>query len=363
MSIPIENIYYMLCYAWDTLQEREIVQIEPTGDLTELAGLFARVLINGLGYLRKKGMDRGFVPCDEDTSTIRGRIDMGETVRRNLLSSARVHCQFDPLSYNVLHNQIIKSTIKKLIHVDSLDKDRIKTGLVEILRWFRDVDTIPLSMASFRQVQLHRNNSFYRFLLEVCQIIIENLLISDKSGKIRFRDFRENQDKMNALFETFVRNFYRREQVQYTVASKLILWDVSISDEMSLSMLPVMRPDIVLSSPAKTIIIDAKYYEQTLSVYHQTEKVQSENLYQIFAYVKNASAGREYDKNIEGMLLYPRVGEDLNLQYLLGGNKVSIKTIDLNQNWRNIHNDLLSLVSIAHQSDVPCTWASCPRLS
>lgn len=46
VNIPIQNIYYLLCYAWDKLEEKEIVDVEPL-DSTSLADLFARVLING----------------------------------------------------------------------------------------------------------------------------------------------------------------------------------------------------------------------------------------------------------------------------------------------------------------------------
>jgi len=57
VNIPIQNIYYLLCYAWDKLEEKEIVDVEPL-DSTSLADLFARVLINGTNHLLKRGFDR-----------------------------------------------------------------------------------------------------------------------------------------------------------------------------------------------------------------------------------------------------------------------------------------------------------------
>ena len=29
MNIPIQNIYYLLCYAWDKLEEKEVVDVDP----------------------------------------------------------------------------------------------------------------------------------------------------------------------------------------------------------------------------------------------------------------------------------------------------------------------------------------------
>jgi 5-methylcytosine-specific restriction enzyme subunit McrC len=39
VNIPIENIYYLLCYAWDKLAEKEVVEVNPL-ESTSLADLF-----------------------------------------------------------------------------------------------------------------------------------------------------------------------------------------------------------------------------------------------------------------------------------------------------------------------------------
>ena len=44
MAIPIENIYFLLCYAWNKLDEKERVDVS-IDDKTELLDLFAKVLI------------------------------------------------------------------------------------------------------------------------------------------------------------------------------------------------------------------------------------------------------------------------------------------------------------------------------
>ena len=53
VNIPIQNIYYLLCYAWDKLAEKDVVAVEAI-DTTTLADLFARVLINGTNHLLKR---------------------------------------------------------------------------------------------------------------------------------------------------------------------------------------------------------------------------------------------------------------------------------------------------------------------
>ena len=74
MKIPIENIYYILCYAWDKLEEKELIKVEPTST-TNLVNLFARVLISGTNHLLKRGFDRGYILDNEETRRLRGKID------------------------------------------------------------------------------------------------------------------------------------------------------------------------------------------------------------------------------------------------------------------------------------------------
>ena len=45
MTIPITNIYYLLCYAWDRLDEKDVVDVHPEEE-KDLADLFARVLVS-----------------------------------------------------------------------------------------------------------------------------------------------------------------------------------------------------------------------------------------------------------------------------------------------------------------------------
>ena len=53
-NIPIENIYYLLCYAWDKLEEKDIVSVNKL-DSKNILDLLSRVLINGMNYLIKRG--------------------------------------------------------------------------------------------------------------------------------------------------------------------------------------------------------------------------------------------------------------------------------------------------------------------
>lgn len=331
-KIPIKNIYYMLCYSWDALQEKDLVSID-TNEFKDLLDLFAKVLAGGLEYLIKRGFDRQYIETQEEIALVRGKINVSNSIKRMSFVKGRLACQFDELSYNVLQNQIIKTTVDKLVKHGSIDP-KVRQELKEVSRYLREIDQIPLNMKLFSMVHIHRNNHYYRFLLNICEIIYANLLADEKYGKKRFKDFLRDEDKMADLFEKFVRNFYKRELSGCSVSSELIKWDAEIADEY----LPVMKTDISIVSKGRKLIIDTKYYKEAFSYRMNAKKLRSENLYQIFAYLKNSG------QNCEGIILYPTVEDNFTHTYVIQGHKITAKSINLNQEWYQIQDELLAIV-------------------
>ena len=48
--------------------------------------------------------------------------------------------------------------------------------------------------------------------------------------------------------------------------------------------------------------------------------------------------------NCSGVLLYPTVETNLSLPFMFGNHKVTVCTINLNQDWKEIHKDLIELL-------------------
>ena len=75
------------------------------------------------------------------------------------------------------------------------------------------------------------------------------------------------------------------------------------------------------------------------------EKIRQEHLLQLFGYLKHLEHSGGANKVCEGILLYPTVNKEIDYGLETQGHKISVKTINLNQNWESIHNDLLSIIS------------------
>ena len=320
-KIPIKNLYYMLIYSWKKLEESEVVDIGGK-DSTELLDLFARVLVGGINHLVRRGFDRGYVSFSSQMSCIKGKIDFNESKKKLLFHKGKLICRFDNLDYNILHNQILKTTITRLIQYKKLNPE-LHRKLIDISRMLVGVETVPLSKRIFGMVQLHSNNYFYDFLLKICELVYECFIPDKNLGGFKFRDFLEDKNKMNQIFEKFVYNFYNLEQDKFKVRSENISWDFTPLDDESGNYLPMMQTDVSLESKTRKIIIDTKFYRSTFQKHYDKSTIHSGNLYQLFSYLKNVEAkGGELNKKSEGILLYPTVDEECDLGYEFDGHKL-----------------------------------------
>lgn len=130
-------------------------------------------------------------------------------------------------------------------------------------------------------------------------------------------------------------------------------------------MLPAMKSDIMLSRGGNVLIIDAKYYSHTMQQQFDKRSVHSGNLYQIFTYVKNKEAELAgVPHEVSGMLLYAKTDEEIQPDgvYHMSGNQISVKTLDLNQPFECIR-EQLDAIADAHFAKEGCAvtsrWARC----
>lgn len=341
MKIPVQNIYFLLCYAWNKLDESELIQVDIEPE-TELVDLFAKVLASGVNHVLRRGLDRGYIAHEEDVRGIKGKILLRETIAELPRRTGRTHCAFDDLSHDVLTNQIIKATINKLISVKDLHPTN-KGALLDILRRLAWVNDVSLSANVFRRVHLHRNNAFYGFLIDVCEIIYDSILPSESRGGMEFRDFTRDESKMAMLFQHFLRNFLDLEQDEFKIDSPQLRWLATGSPE-EVSLLPVMQTDIVATGAKRSVVIDTKYYVEALQTGQHKTTVRSEHLYQIYAYLRHLAERRGKDSIVDGILVYPTVGTPLDLKYSIDGFGIRVRTLDLNQGWQNLRSAALEIL-------------------
>ena len=97
-SIFIKNIYYMLSYAFTTLQQSDDDKIS-TEKFENMHNLFAAILSKGIGRQLKQGLYREYMNRKEDLPVMRGKIDMPGTIKNKIEQSSEPDIEND--SYDI----------------------------------------------------------------------------------------------------------------------------------------------------------------------------------------------------------------------------------------------------------------------
>ncbi|MCD8148676.1 MAG: 5-methylcytosine-specific restriction endonuclease system specificity protein McrC [Clostridiales bacterium] len=337
--IAIQNIYYMLSYAFQVLNEQGYKNLS-TEEFDNTAELCAAILAKGMAVQIKRGIGREYIPVSESRSTLRGKIEISDSIRDKTVLKKQMVCSYDEFSVNTYMNRIIKSTVLLLLRSDIMRAR--KKELRKLMVYFADVEVLDLHRINWN-IQYNRNNQTYRMLVSVCYLIVKGLLQTQSDGSVKLMDFLDEQ-RMCRLYEKFILEYYRREFPWLRVSSSQIPWAL---DDGFGDMFPIMKSDVMLTYKNTVLIIDAKYYSHTTQQQYSVHTLHSNNLYQIFTYVKNKEAEfGEKPHTVSGMLLYARTDEDIQpaQSFQMSGNRIDVKTLDMNCDFSRIKEQLNGIV-------------------
>lgn len=369
--IPIENIFHMLAYAWDCLPELGIIRVNEL-NVHDVPNLCADVLCRGVERLFKIGFDKVYTDRRELTDNPRGRIDFKDSLKHLHEGVPRLVCEHSELNRDTLPNRIIYSTLRHMqsnpevgySYADQSGKTRriskIQVNITRLLAGFSGITPVDLTKAFQQRPRVAHNANFYHFLLQICRFYIDNTLMRNAAGRRMFSEFDvRNEHKMRNLFEQFIRNFYYRRQREFTCIpgrSHLNIESRFRNIENGYDPLPNMRADAVLVSDHKIIIIECKFTNQGLTLRRGDVgySPKREHVYQLDAYIQNYQQRDEKNRNIEGILLYPTINENVKHTGRYAANdspecsptqSLSVKTVNLADSWEAIEQQLLNMVN------------------
>ena len=236
-------------------------------------------------------------------------------------------------------NRILKTTAILLLRHGEVD-EKYKSILKKELSFFSSVDKIPPDSIRWEKILWLKNNQSYRLPIGICRLILDGMILTTDDGEYKLAKFLDDLS-MNLLYEKFLLEYFRKHFPQLKAHRLQISWAL---DDDCKNLLPIMKTDVTLSHEDKILIIDAKYYSHTTQKNFNAHTIHSGNLYQIFSYVKNLAFTS--DKKISGMLLYARTDDKIQPDhvYKMSGNKISVKTLDLNKNFSEISAQLDEIV-------------------
>ena len=358
-KIPIQNMYYILCYAWGMGEMRGKVN---TGveRCDSIGNLLVHVLLNAIDDLLKRGLSQSYNVYGTEIDGIKGKINIGETLKLGRYRQGKMFCNYDELSSDILVNQVLYSTLHNALKFRTLSKQN-EVRIVKTLRRMPQMQIIRLSDTVFRSIRIHRNNTYYQFAINICRLLYQLHLPNENlAGNRIFTELMDDERIMNRIFEKFLMNFYKQEcREEYPSVSRSHIhfqltpfgMTFAKSSYEAYRLLPLMETDVTLYNPRtkRKIILDAKYYKETLiSRYGEGGKIRREHLSQILTYVMNQeNEDAPHTKNTEGILVYPTVDAELNVSYVYKDTNhvIRVSTVNLNQDWQMIEKRLKEIIN------------------
>lgn len=342
-SIFIKNIYYMLTYAFKNLNQTNYEDIA-SEEFDSIHNLFAAILSKGISQQLKQGLYKEYIIKQENLSVMRGKLNIQGTIRNKIEHKNLLYCEYDEFSEDNILNQILKTTSEILINQSSVDL-KYKKLLKKAMLFLDEVSIINPSIIRWDLLKFNRHNRNYQMMMNICYFVLDGLLQTTDKGHYRMKNF--SDEHMSRLYEKFVLEYYKQHHKYLKTYSSQIKWNLDGDiDESIISFLPIMHTDITIKSKKtnKILIIDTKYYTRTLQSQFNSYTLHSNNLYQIFTYVKNKDIKGSGD--ISGLLLYAKTDEDItpDCEFSMGGNIISVKTLDLNKEFSQIKYQLDKIV-------------------
>lgn len=92
--IPVQNIYYMLSYAFQALQAQNYKDLA-TEKFHNTAELCAAILDKGISVQLKRGLGKDYLPKSESLSTLQGRLNISESIKTQTLLKKQMICTYD----------------------------------------------------------------------------------------------------------------------------------------------------------------------------------------------------------------------------------------------------------------------------
>lgn len=325
-GILIRNVYYMLSYAFQELRRNNYDYISGE-DFEHIHDLFAEILYKGISFQLKQGLYREYVERHETIPVLKGKLDIKETIKNRMARKQVLSCEFDELSEDNVFNRILKTTAGILIRQRNVSSQH-KSQLKSLMPFFDGVGLVDPFNIHWNTLHFQRNNQTYKMLMNICYFILDGMLLTTEAGSYKMATF--SDEHMSRLFEKFVLEYYRVHHKGLSAYPDQITWDIDNTDNAVIAFLPSMKTDITLHKDNRTLIIDTKFYGRMMQEQFDKKTIHSDNLYQIFTYVKNKD--KNNTGNVTGMLLYARTQEEIapDMDAVFGGNRILVKTLNLN---------------------------------
>lgn len=353
-GIPIQNLWHMLLYAMRIRPEFRLLSFEQEEAPSSLVGLLARLLCEVVDRRQRRSLPRDYRPTTGNLRFLRGKLDITTERGAYALSRGLARCTYDVFDEDIRTNQIVRATLGRLSLPGTISKVEDPKGvhrerIKQVLSRFPAVSPIQVTRSLISQALARHRDPEIRLMLNLCNLILVGDMPTEEQGRSLAKQLSRNEI-LRYVFESFVGNFYklRLDPQVWTrrETQKPLGWAITpgTATLKAAEHLPGMFSDVVLTSAAKTIVLDTKF-TSALTTGREGRRIFSErHMYQMLAYL-SAREFRSASGSLEGILLYSAIKEHLDERIQLPGFTIRVTTVNLAQPWTTVEERLQAIVT------------------
>ncbi len=242
-----------------------------------------------------RGMIRRYVERNENLTVLRGRLRVERQFKHNLAHKERLFCQYDEMSADNPHNQVIKSVLRLMMTAPAGLSARKK--LSELLMRFDAIRDVKADLPMIDNLSFDRATNRFKPIFDQCRWFMRGLYPDVLAGR---HDCLTLLFDMNRLFESHAAHVFKR----LAWRDGIVLQRQRPQKYMAIrrdraQQVFLMKPDMVFMGPENTpaAIADAKW--KLLDDRKKKLGVSQADLYQMAAYAARYNVRRL-------ALVYPR---------------------------------------------------------
>lgn len=348
-KIPVRNVWLLFLYASGLAQFRDRFEAE-IEDSPDFKSLIARLLCFAAEKRLRRNLSFGYRRRKDVLRRVRGRIDILESVSRDLFRRGEVACRFEELTLDTPRNQLVRAALEQLSgRLDDQDLcHRCRTLAHALGR--AGVGGAKPSRTEIAADQIARHEGEDRLMVSLAKAVFDLVLPTEQEGTRSLLKSQRDETAFRKLFEKAIGNFFAaelsRDDGWRVFPGKQFHWPVATASSGIGFYLPIMITDIILENAPENrrIIIDTKFTDVLTASQYGGNRFKTGHIYQLYSYLRSQEHSDDpLSLNSDGMLLYPSIGMDVDETAVIQGHSVRFVTIDLAQPSSNVVERLRSL--------------------
>lgn len=197
-KVSMDRVFFMLSYALGRITDYGVgPPLEHADDLVEA---IVQAFVRHTRRAIERGVLQGYRTTDESSLTLRGRLRVGDQIRRRFGAAPPAEITFDDYTVDIELNRLLRAATERLLRI-RLRSDRSRIGLRAIEARLDGVRSVAYDPRRLPPITFNRLNERYRDTVTLAKFILRSTSFDLGHGLVPASSFLVD---MNKVFEDFL---------------------------------------------------------------------------------------------------------------------------------------------------------------